>query len=215
MFTYESKSFPGVNKVAALVRQDIFLVTGFHAGEYTKGTRCRNLIIYGTVDKSEYLGALEEDGLIDLEEVRGKWEVYSFQVIDRPMDGVDHAVVIAGSDKRGTIYGLFHLSELLGISPLVNWNHVLPKKKKNVFLTDEVNIVSKEPSVRYRGFFINDEWPAFGNWAMEHFGGINARCYERVFELLLRLKGNYLWPAMWNSNFSLDGPGLERARLAD
>ncbi len=215
MFTYESKSFPGVNKVAALVRQDIFLVTGFHAGEYTKGTRCRNLIIYGTVDKSEYLGALEEDGLIDLEEVRGKWEVYSFQVIDRPMDGVDHAVVIAGSDKRGTIYGLFHLSELLGISPLVNWNHVLPKKKKNVFLTDEVNIVSKEPSVRYRGFFINDEWPAFGNWAMEHFGGINARCYERVFELLLRLKGNYLWPAMWNSNFSLDGPGLESARLAD
>ena len=215
MFTYESKSFPGVNKVAALVRQDLYLVTGFHAGEYTRGCKCKNLIIYGTVDKSDYLDELEERGLIDLEEVRGKWEVYSFQVIDKPLDGVEHAVVIAGSDKRGTIYGLLHLSELIGVSPLVNWNHVLPKKKKNVFLTDEVNTVSKEPSVKYRGFFINDEWPAFGNWATEHFGGINAKCYERVFELLLRLKGNYLWPAMWASNFSMDGPGLESARLAD
>ncbi len=215
MFTYESKSFPGVNKVASLVRQDLYLVTGFRAGEYTRGSKCRNLIIFGTVDRSDYLKELEDNGLIDLEEVRGKWEVYSFQVIDRPMDGVDHAVVIAGSDKRGTIYGLFHLSELLGVSPLVNWNHVLPRKKKNVSLTDKANMVSKEPSVKYRGFFINDEWPAFGNWATEHFGGINAECYERVFELLLRLKGNYLWPAMWNSNFSMDGPGLESARLAD
>jgi hypothetical protein len=215
MFTYESKSFPGVNKVAALVRQDLSLVTGFHAGEYIRGCKCRNLIIYGTVDRSDYLKELEENGLIDLTDVRGKWEVYSFQVIDQPMEGVDHALVIAGSDKRGTIYGLFHISELLGVSPLVNWNHVYPKKKKNAFLTDGVNTVTREPSVRYRGFFINDEWPAFGNWATEHFGGINAECYERIFELLLRLKGNYLWPAMWRSNFSMDGPGLESARLAD
>jgi hypothetical protein len=215
MFTYESKSFPGVNKVAALVRQDIYQVTGFHAGEYTRGCKCKNLIIYGTVGMSDYLDELEDEGRIDLREVRGKWEVYSFQVVDNPMEGVDHALVIAGSDKRGTIYGLFHLSELLGVSPLVNWNHVYPKKRKNVSLTDKVNLISKEPSVKYRGFFINDEWPAFGNWATEHFGGINAKCYERVFELLLRLKGNYLWPAMWASNFSMDGPGLESARLAD
>ncbi len=215
MFTYESKSYPGVNKVAALVRQDIYRVTGFRAGEYTKGSKCRNLIIFGTVDRSDYLKELEDNGSIDLGQVRGKWEVYSFQVIDSPMEGVDHALVIAGSDKRGTIYGLFHLSELLGVSPLINWNHVVPKKRKNVFLTEDSNVISKEPSVRYRGFFINDEWPAFGNWAMEHFGGINAECYDRIFELLLRLKGNYLWPAMWNSNFSMDGPGLESARLAD
>lgn len=215
MFTYESKSFPGVNKIAAEVRNDIFLVTGFHAGEYTKGCKCKNLVIYGTVDKSDYLEDLDKRGLINLDEIRGKWEVYSFQVIDKPMDGVEHALVIAGSDKRGTIYGLYHLSELLGVSPLVNWNHVYPKKRKNVFLTDEVNIVTKEPSVKYRGFFINDEWPAFGTWATEHFGDANAKCYERVFELLLRLKGNYLWPAMWKNNFSMDGPGLESARLAD
>ncbi len=215
MFTYESKSFPGVNKVANLVREDIRKVTGFYADEYTRGCRCKNLIIYGTIGRSDYLRELEGNGLIDLEEVRGKWEVYSFTVLDSPMDGVDHALVIAGSDKRGTIYGLFHLSELLGVSPLVNWNHVIPRKKKNVFLTDASDIVTREPSVRYRGFFINDEWPAFGNWATEHFGGVNAKCYERIFELLLRLKGNYLWPAMWRSNFSMDGPGLESARLAD
>lgn len=69
--------------------------------------------------------------------------------------------------------------------------------------------------MKYRGFFINDEWPAFGTWADKHFGGINAACYECVFELLLRLKGNYLWPAMWASNFNLDGPGLKSAELAD
>lgn len=215
MFTYEAKSYSGVNQIAALVRKDVNLVTGFTAKEYVRGEKCKNLVIYGTVDKSDYLEELEKRGVIDFKEVRGKWEVYSFQVVDHPMDGVEHALIIAGSDKRGTIYGLFHLSELLGVSPFVNWNHAYPRKRKNVFLTDEVNVVTKEPSVKYRGFFINDEWPAFGNWATEHFGDVNAKCYERIFELLLRLKGNYLWPAMWRSNFSMDGPGLESARLAN
>lgn len=215
MFTYEARSFTGVNKVAELVREDIFLVTGFRAGEYSRGSKCKNLVIYGTIGKSDFLEDLEKRGLIASDSIRGKWESYLFKVVDKPFDGVEHALVIAGSDKRGTIYGLFHLSELLGVSPFVNWNHVYPRKRKNVVLTEEVNFVSREPSVKYRGFFINDEWPAFGNWAWEHFGGINARCYEKIFELLLRLKGNYLWPAMWRSNFSMDGPGLESARLAD
>ncbi len=215
MLTYEAKAYPGVNKVAELVREDIFLVTGFRAGEYSRGSKCKNLIVFGTADKSDYLEDLDRRGFIRLDEIRGKWETYIFQIVDNPMEGVDHALIIAGSDKRGTIYGLFHLSELMGVSPLVNWNHCFPKRRKNVTLTDEVNLISKEPSVKYRGFFINDEWPAFGNWATEHFGGINASCYEKIFELLLRLKGNYLWPAMWRSNFSMDGPGLESARLAD
>lgn len=215
MFTCEEKAFPGVNKVAELVNEDIFLVTGFKAGRYVKGTGCKNLIIYGTVDRSDYLDELDRSGIIRLSEIRDKWESYIFKVVDNPFEGADQALIIAGSDKRGTIYGLFHLSELLGVSPLVNWNHCFPQKKENVVLTDGYNIVSKEPSVKYRGFFINDEWPAFGTWATEHFGGINAKCYEKIFELLLRLKGNYLWPAMWNSNFSMDGPGLESARLAD
>ncbi|HEX3023096.1 MAG TPA: glycosyl hydrolase 115 family protein [Lachnospiraceae bacterium] len=123
--------------------------------------------------------------------------------------------MIAGSDKRGTIYGLFHLSECIGVSPLVDWSDVRPAKQEQVVLTEAVNMISRIPSVKYRGFFINDEWPAFGNWTTHHFGGFTATMYDHVFELLLRLKGNYLWPAMWSSNFSVDGPGLLSAELAD
>ena len=195
-------------------------------------TRNRSgVIIVGTIGHSEILEKLEETGRLDLSSLRGKREVYSITVTDdivsNGADGIglksrDKAesentgtVIIAGSDKRGTIYGLFKLSEMMGVSPLVNWNHVWPQKKDGVDIDCSRSMVSKEPSVKYRGFFINDEWPAFGTWAKEHFGGINAECYERVFELLLRLKGNYLWPAMWNSNFELDGPGLKSAELAD
>ena len=70
-------------------------------------------------------------------------------------------------------------------------------------------------SNRFSGFFFNDEWPAYGNFTTHNFGGFNAKMYEHVFELLLRLKGNYLWPAMWAAQFSLDGPGLANAELAD
>ena len=79
---------------------------------------------------------------------------------------------------------------------------------------DDIQTLSKEPSVRYRGFFINDEWPCFGNWTSDHFGGFNADAYEHVFELLLRLKGNYLWPAMWSASFPIDGPGGANEELA-
>ncbi len=136
-------------------------------------------------------------------------------VAESGMTAVKEALVIAGSDKRGTIYGMFRLSELCGVSPLIYWGDVVPQKKDTVILPIGDGIVSKEPSVRYRGFFINDEWPAFGNWCMETFGGVNARAYEEVFILLLRLKGNYLWPAMWDSVFSEEGPGLASAELAD
>lgn len=213
-FVNESMSYSGVRKVAGHVQTDILLVTGNEPPKYSIGENCENLIIYGTVGKSYFLDDLEHRGCIDLSAIRGKWEVYGFWIISNPIPGVRQGLVIAGSDKRGTIYGLYHLSELLGVSPFINWNHVWPEKKQ-VVLTDDINMISNEPSVKYRGFFINDEWPAFGNWSYNHFGGINAKCYEQVFELLLRLKGNYLWPAMWNSNFNLDGPGIESARLAD
>ena len=91
----------------------------------------------------------------------------------------------------------------------------MPVRKERIVLTDKDSLVSREPSVRFRGFFINDEWPALGTWATKRFGGLNAKMYDAVFELLLRLKGNYLWPAMWASVFSDDGPGLENAILAD
>lgn len=101
-------------------------------------------------------------------------------MVQNPFEGVKCALVIAGSDKRGTIYGLFHLSECMGVSPLVDWSHVMPAKRPTVKLSAMDCLVSKEPSVKYRGIFINDEWPA-----------------------------------MWSACFSMDGPGLDNAILAD
>ena len=102
---------------------------------------------------------------------------------------MENAIVIVGSDKRGTIYGLYHLSELLGVSPLIHWNHVWPAKRDSIVLDESANVTTKEPSVRYRGFFINDEWPAFGTWAEKHFGGINAKCYAQIFRIAAAVEG--------------------------
>ncbi len=135
---------------------------------------------------------------------------------DAFLAGVPESVLlIAGSDKRGTIYGMFALSEYIGVSPLCYWGDVEPVHRDILNIAGDIEILSKEPSVKYRGFFINDEWPCFGSWAGEHFGGFNAAAYEHVFELLLRMKGNYLWPAMWTASFPLDGPGSMNEELAD
>ena len=214
-FIHELQAYSGAKIAARNVMHDMELIFGETVKDYRSGEKVDSAIVYGTVGSSPILDKLDAEGKIDVGGIRGKWEAYSIAVVAEPIDGVSTAVVVAGSDKRGTIYGLYHLSELMGVSPLVNWNHVYPEKRDEIVFTDEINMVSKTPSVKYRGFFINDEWPAFGNWANTHFGGINAKCYERVFELLLRLKGNYLWPAMWGSDFSLDGPDLASAELAD
>ena len=208
-FIYDKSVFSGVKKIAEKVAQDIERVFDFKP-EFAD-CLCdvkEHAVIFGTVGKSDILDNLEKSGKIKLDEIRGKNEVYGFFVLDE-------VIVIAGSDKRGTIYGLFHLSELIGVSPLVNWANIQPKKLNEFDFTNEHTFISKTPSVRFRGFFINDEWPAFGNWCNKRFGGFNTKCYENIFELLLRLKGNYLWPAMWSSRFSDDGPGLANAELAD
>lgn len=167
----------------------------------TESTVASNVYVY-TLNKDEV------PDIIDTTAIAGKREVYLWIIINEEL-------YIVGSDKRGTIYGMFHLSEVMGVSPFVNWGDVMPAAKNEVIIDESMLLVSKEPSVRYRGFFINDEWPAFGTWCNERFGGFNAKCYERVFELLLRLKGNYMWPAMWAARFNMDGPDLDNAILAD
>ena len=212
-FYREEETLPGVRRAAEWVRGDLEQVTGARPRQTgsLEGTGC--LVVYGTAGHSPVLDRLAEEGLLSLPDLAGRWEVYCLRLIERAGQNL---LVIAGSDKRGTIYGLLHLSELLGVSPLVNWAGVRPPRRERVVLSRaELETTSREPSVRYRGFFINDEWPAFGTWATEHFGGVNALLYARVFELLLRLKGNYLWPAMWSSRFYDEGPGLESAQLAD
>lgn len=194
----------GVKRVASYVAEDMRKVFGVTPSIISDETKIdKNAIVVRSLD----VDVSDCDDSV-IKNIKGKREVYSLSL----NNDVLH---IIGSDKRGTIYGLFHLSELMGVSPLVNWGDVKPLKKESVVLGEDDFITTKEPSVEFRGFFINDEWPAFGNWCNERFGGFNAECYERVFELLLRLKGNYLWPAMWSAQFNLDGPGLQNAELAD
>ncbi len=213
-FVVEKEGFEGVRLIAGKVCKDIQLVSGKlpkveQPKKVKKPTGC---VLAATVGQSPILDLYEKEGLLDLSDIRDKREVFKLAVVG---EGTKAVLVVAGSDKRGTIYGLFHISESIGVSHLVYWADVVPAKCKEPVVTEAQMITSKEPSVKYRGFFINDEWPSFGGWTFESFGGFTAEMYDHVFELLLRMKGNYLWPAMWSSSFSLDGPGLASAELAD
>lgn len=219
-FFVEAESFAGVKMIAETVAEDVLAVCGNRPEirESISGCAADRVVLMATVGRSPLLERLERDGKVSLKELRGKREVYLMQLVKEPFaeyPGLKELLVIAGSDKRGTIYGMFGLSERLGVSPLVYFGDAAPDYVPEPFVEFSGTFVSKEPSVKYRGFFINDEWPAFGNWCTEKFGGVNAKAYRKIFELLLRLKGNYMWPAMWRSSFSEDGPGLANAELAD
>ena len=224
VFIYEESAYSGVRKIAGAVRADIQKVFGAKpiGVEYADFADTAAFysypVFFGTVGCSRILDRLAEKGIINLFEIAGESEVYSLSVVDDiEFEGFtfESAIIIAGSDKRGTIYGLFKLSELLGVSPFTDWLDITPPVTDELVLGSEDSVVSKTPSVKYRGFFINDEWPAFGNWCNRNFGGFNAKAYKHVFELLLRLKGNMLWPAMWSAVFSEDGPGAANMELAD
>ena len=219
----EQSAFPGVIRVTEKVAHDVELVSGKKPQILVEKEIPETLessgedwtIIAATKGKSSFLKKLEEAGSAELKELEQKRECYAWIFPEIKNRTKSNLLVIAGSDKRGTIYGLFHLSEMLGGSPFVDWCGLMPPKQEKIELREDMACISKEPSVRYRGFFINDEWPAFGNWCNHNFGGFNAKAYDHVFELLLRLKGNYLWPAMWSARFADDGPGLLNAELAD
>ncbi len=212
----EMSALPGVKHVAEWIANDMEAVFGEKPA--ICGSECGGTpIICATVGYSDIADRLHDEGVVCLDDIKGKNECFIFRPIHVTMQSCEDttALLILGSDKRGTIYGMLHLSEILGVSPFTDWLDVKPLPKESFAIDESDAMVSKEPSVRYRGFFINDEWPAFGNWCNKRFGGFNAKCYEHVFELLLRLKGNYMWPAMWSAIFPDDGPGLANAELAD
>jgi len=194
------------------------------AGGTGEGSGIHTVIFCATLGKSPLLAQLAEKRKPELtgpgsgpglSELEGKREVYGIFMAENPFPGVKRALVICGSDKRGTIYGMFALSEYLGVTPLVYWGDSVPRRWERPVIREDICTVSREPGVYYRGFFINDEWPCFGTWVTERFGGFNAEAYRHIFEFLLRMKGNYLWPAMWTASFPLDGPGAANEELAD
>ncbi len=202
----------GVIRAAGDLAGDIGKVTGtaaeVHAVSSDRGFKARRkggAIIAGTIGKSPIIDRLIKKGLLDVDSVRGQWE--SFVI-----DNVGDNLVIAGSDKRGTIYGIYEVSRLIGVSPWHYWADV-PARRSDTAVYSRGRYVQPSPKVRYRGIFINDEWPSFGGWCVNRFGGVNSKAYAHVFELLLRLKANYLWPAMWDTAFNEDDE--ECPRLAD
>jgi hypothetical protein len=197
-----STDFPGVLIAAKNLQADIGSVTNVSPQIVDKPI-AKQLIIIGTIGKGGVIDQLIRQKKLDVSTIAGKWEAHITQVIQNPLPGVKSALIIAGSDKRGTIYGIYGLSAQIGVSPWHWWADVPVKHKDNLYVIPG-KYVDEGPAVKYRGIFINDEAPAFSGWAKEKFGGINHLAYEKVFELILRLKGNYLWPAMWGNTFNDD-----------
>ena len=191
-----------VKTVAQCLADDIEAVTDKKIGVLPSpfgGEMEGGFIIAGTLGQSDIIDELASEGKIDADAVRGKWEVYGQQMVDEPVEGVTRALVIYGSTPRGTAYGLLDLSRQMGVSPWIWWADVAPAKKAELYVTGEKTI-SKEPSVKYRGIFINDEDFALQPWAAKgldkQYNNIGPNTYAKVMELLLRLRANTLWPAM-------------------
>jgi hypothetical protein len=163
------------------------------------------VVILGTIGKSPLIDDLIRRHKFDIRGVAGKWESAVMIIVDWPIPGVRHALVIAGSDKCGTIFRIYDLSEQIGVSAWYWWADVRVPHQ-DVLFVEPGRHIQPVPAVKYRGIFLNDEAPALTGWVNEKSGGFNSKFYVHVFELLLRLKANYLWPAMWNSAFAADDP---------
>ena len=208
----DESDFALVKKSAELLRQDIEKVTGRELPIINNLSLVSgSVIIIGSIEKSHVIGELIKQKKIDVKNIKGKWEAFLVQSLQTikadnksksPLRGAG-GLVIAGSDRRGVAYGVFEFSKQIGVSPWYWWADVPVKKKREIFVKTNV-VISDAPKVKYRGTFINDEAPALSGWTKEKFGGFNHLFYKKVFELILRLKGNYLWPAMWGNAFYYD-----------
>ena len=194
----------GVLRAAKNLCTDIKAVCG---AEVSLGNASSSTIVAGTLGSSKIIDEIAKNRVFDAKMIKGKREMYIIKV-------TDEQVVIAGSDRRGTIYGIYELSRQLGVSPWYYWADVPTEHHSAVYLKKGV-YTDGEPAVRYRGLFLNDEAPCLTSWVKNTFGTNygDHRFYEKVFELILRLKGNYMWPAMWSWAFYADDP--ENMKTAD
>ena len=196
---YDASDAAVVKRAAELFAADVEAVTGRRPQVTSATGETGPAVIVGTVGGSALIRRLSEAGKIDTAPLEGAWERYLIQTVATPLPGIRKALVIAGSDRRGAAYGLFTLSELIGVSPWYWWADV-PVKKHAALHVDAPPTYSQTPSVRYRGIFLNDEDWGLTPWASQTFeperGNIGPRTYAKVCELLLRLKANYLAPAM-------------------
>lgn len=193
---------PVVATAASLFCKDVELLTGLHP-QLVKGTTSIPTgtlpIFVGTLGQSAWINRLAASGKLDVQKVKGKWETFGISVVKKPFPEIPQALVIYGSDARGTAFGILELSRMMGVSPWYWWADVVPQKQSTVCVTSGESVFGP-PSVKYRGIFINDEDWGLQPWAARHLdkkvNDLGPRTYEKVFELMLRLKSNLLWPGM-------------------
>lgn len=195
----------GVQIAAKALQKDFKMVSGKEAKILNEPSE-KSVVIIGTLE-SKYIKQIIKNKKLDKKELEGKYEKYIMTTIANPVEGVVEALVIAGSDKRGTIYGIYELSEQIGVSPWYDWADVPVYEQKNISLA-KGTYTAGEPAVKYRGIFLNDEAPCLTGWVKNTYGTDfgDHRFYARVFELILRLRGNFMWPAMWGWAFYADDP---------
>jgi len=207
--------YPGVVRAVGDLQADIKRVTGVQpAGFDEKVPPGRDVVIIGTIGHSPLIDDLVAAKKLDVSGIEGKRETSLQQVVQNPIPGVRAAFVIAGSDQRGTIFGIYDVSRKIGVSPWYWWDDVVPTHQDALYVLPG-SYTQGTPVVEYRGFFINDENPALGEWVPGMFGegkapgypgGFNHDFYAKTFELALRLKANYVWPAVWGRAFEEDDP---------
>ena len=204
---YDANDYKGVIRAITDLQNDINSVTSQKPGLLTSESAKDYEIVIGTIGKSKWIDALVKNKKLDVRGLKGKWESFVITTIDNPQPGTKKCLLIVGSDKRGTIYGIYELAQQLGVSPWYWWADV-PARPRNAAYVLPGSYASGEPKVKYRGIFINDEAPCLSTWVKNTYGTAygDHQFYSRVFELILRLKGNYLWPAMWMWSFYGDDP---------
>lgn len=219
----DTKDFPRIIRAASDLQEDIKRVSDLYPQHDTNGKFLTNdVILAGTMGKSRFIDELIKSKKISVKKIKGHWEAYQIQVVENPfansngdfdkeLKSIKRALVITGSDKRGTIYGLYDISQQIGVSPWYWWADVPVHKHSEIYVPAKT-FISDSPKIKYRGIFLNDEAPSLSGWATEKFGGFNHKFYTKVFELLLRLKANYLWTAMWGNAFYDDDK--ENAKFA-
>lgn len=209
---YDPTEHAGVKIALGNLQNDFLKVTDI-APRLVETESEKVRIIVGTWDKSPAIRRLARNGAFDPSGLKNKNEKFIITTAAITIGNEKQkALVIAGSDKRGTIYGIYELSRQIGVSPWHWWADV-PAEKHSALYVKAGQFSDGEPAVKYRGIFINDEWPCMGEWTTEKLGGFNSKMYVHIYDLLLRLKANFLWPAMWSAAFYADDP--ENSRLAD
>lgn len=195
---YSAEDAAVVGIAAKALSDDVQRVTGLLPVVSTNTPSSAEAILIGTIGQSPLIDGLIAAGKIDISKIAGKWEAYTAAVVNNPLNGVNKALIIVGSDRRGTAFGVFALSESMGVSPWYFWANVPVKKQDALYVSG--SFTQPSPGVKYRGIFLNDEDWGLNPWASNTFepelGNIGPKTYSTIFELLLRLHSNCIWPAM-------------------